>query len=162
MAAEQPAGERHFSVQRLYVKDLSFESPHAPEIFRSPWKPQHELALNTRINTLEPGVYEVVLAVTAKVKIEDRTAFIVEVQQAGIFLAQGFPEEELGPLLGAYCPSVLFPYARELISDLSIRGSFPPLVLQHVNFDVLFAQHQQQLAAQSEGQPQSQGDGSGG
>lgn len=150
MADEQQNSERQFSVQRVYTKDVSFESPNAPEIFRGEWKPAHELNLNTKINKLEDNVYEVVLSVTVSAKVGDKTAFIVEVQQAGIFTSLGFPEEELGPLLGAYCPNLLFPYAREVVSDLVVKGSFPQLVLQHVNFDLLFAQHQQQ-AAQDQG-----------
>jgi preprotein translocase subunit SecB len=151
MTQEQPAGERHFSVQRVYTKDVSFESPNAPEIFRGEWKPTHELNLNTKIDRLDETVYEVVLAVTVTAKMGERTAFIVEVQQAGIFTTAGFPEAEMGPLLGAYCPSLLFPYAREVVSDLVVKGSFPQLVLQHVNFDALFAQHQQQAAAEAQG-----------
>ncbi|QGU31951.1 protein-export chaperone SecB [Thermochromatium tepidum] len=150
MTEEQQNNERQFSVQRLYTKDVSFESPNAPEIFRGEWKPRHELRLNTTINPLDTDVYEVVLAVTVTVKVEDKTAFLVEVQQAGIFTAHGFAEEELGPLLGAYCPNLLFPYAREVVSDLVVKGSFPPLVLQHVNFDLLFAQHQRQAAEQAQ------------
>ena len=150
MTEEQQNNERQFSVQRVYTKDVSFESPNAPEIFRGEWKPRHELNLNTKINQLDATVYEVVLAVTVTVKVEDKTAFLVEVQQAGIFTAQGFSEEDLGPLLGAYCPNLLFPYAREVVSDLVVKGSFPQLVLQHVNFDVLFAQHQQQAAEQAQ------------
>lgn len=143
--SQQPATnerERQFSVQRIYTRDVSFESPNVPDIFRGEWKPRHELNLNTKITPLDAHVYEVVLGVTVTVKVEDKTAFLVEVQQAGIFTAQGFGEEELGPLLGAYCPNLLFPYAREVVSDLVVKGSFPQLVLQHVNFDVLFAQQQ--------------------
>ncbi|MBK1722091.1 protein-export chaperone SecB [Thiocystis violacea] len=151
MAEEQQSSERQFSVQRVYTKDVSFESPNAPEIFRGEWKPTHELNLNTKINKLEDRVYEVVLAVTVSAKVGDKTAFIVEVQQAGIFTSIGFSEEELGPLLGAYCPTLLFPYAREVVTDLVVKGSFPQLVLQHVNFDVLFAQHQQQAAPAQNG-----------
>ncbi|MBK1717439.1 protein-export chaperone SecB [Thiocystis violacea] len=150
MAEEQQNSERQFSVQRVYTKDVSFESPNAPEIFRGDWKPRHELNLNTKINQLEEHVYEVVLSVTVTAKVEEKTAFLVEVHQAGIFTEQGFSEAELGPLLGAYCPTLLFPYAREVVSDLVVKGSFPQLVLQHVNFDVLFAQHQQQAAGPAE------------
>lgn len=142
--------ERLFSVQRIYTKDVSFESPNAPDVFRGEWTPKHDLNLNTKINQLDETVFEVILAVTVTVTVEDKTAFIVEVQQAGIFSADGFPENELAPLLGAYCPSILFPYAREVVSDLVVKGSFPQLVLQHVNFDVLFAQHQQQAAGQGQ------------
>lgn len=142
--------ERQFAVQRIYLKDLSFESPNAPEVFRGEWKPQHELNLNTRVNRLEGPNFEVVLALTVTVKVGERTAFIVELEQAGIFHVQGFPEAELGPMLGAYCPSILFPYAREAVTDLVVKGSFPQLVLQHVNFDLLYAQRQQQARAEAE------------
>lgn len=160
MAEAQQNTERQFSTQRVYIKDVSFEAPNAPELFRGEWKPTHELNLNTKINKLEEQVYEVVLSVTVSAKVADKTAFIVEVQQAGIFTSAGFSEEELGPLLGAYCPTLLFPYAREVVSDLVTKGSFPQLVLQHVNFDHLFAQHQQQAAQQqAAAEPQAGGDG---
>jgi preprotein translocase subunit SecB len=141
--------ERQFAVQRIYTKDLSFESPNAPEIFRGEWQPQNELNLNTKVNRLADQAYEVVLSVTVTAKVGDKTAFIVEVQQAGIFTMAGFSEQELGPMLGAYCPNLLFPYAREAVSELVTKGSFPQLVLQHVSFDALFAQHQQEAAAQA-------------
>ncbi len=148
---DQTNPERQFAVQRTYLKDLSFESPNAPEVFRGEWKPQNELNLNTKVNRLDEQTYEVVLSVTVTAKVGDKTAFIVEVHQAGIFTLGGFSEEELGPMLGAYCPNLLFPYAREAVSDLVTKGSFPQLVLQHVSFDALFAQHQQQAAAEAEG-----------
>ena len=148
---DQTNPERQFAVQRIYTKDLSFESPNAPEIFRGEWKPQNELNLNTKVNRLSDQAYEVVLSVTVTAKVGDKTAFIVEVQQAGIFTMAGFTEQELGPMLGAYCPNLLFPYARETVSDLVTKGSFPQLVLQHVSFDALFAQHQQEAAAQATG-----------
>jgi len=147
----QPENPRQFAIQRIYVKDLSFESPNAPEIFRNNWEPKHELNVNTKVTPLEQDTYEVVLSLTVTSKIEDKTALIVEVQQAGIFTAQGFPENELGPLLAAYCPNQLFPYAREAVSDLVTKGSFPQVVLQPINFDVLYAQHQQQAAQQAAG-----------
>ena len=144
--------QRHFTVQRIYTKDVSFESPNAPDVFRGEWQPKNELNLNTQVNTLEEaGVYEIVLSVTVTTKVADKTAFLVEVQQAGIFSLTGFSEEELGPMLGAYCPNLLFPYAREVVSDLVTKGSFPQLVLQHVSFDALFAQQQQQAAQQTAG-----------
>ncbi|MBV5275789.1 MAG: protein-export chaperone SecB [Lamprocystis purpurea] len=146
---DQTNPERQFAVQRIYTKDLSFESPNAPEIFRGEWKPQNELNLNTKVNRLSDQAYEVVLSVTVTAKVGDKTAFIVEVQQAGIFTMAGFTEQELGPMLGAYCPNLLFPYARETVSDLVTKGSFPQLVLQHVSFDALFAQHQQEAATQA-------------
>ncbi|EXJ17123.1 protein-export chaperone SecB [Imhoffiella purpurea] len=147
---QQQSSERQFSVQRVYIKDVSFESPNAPEIFRGEWKPKHELNLNTKVNPLNENVYEVVLSVNVSAKVDDKVAFVVEVQQAGIFTANGFSEEELGPLFGAYCPNLLFPYAREVVSDLVVKGSYPQLVLQHVNFDMLYAQHQKQAMEQDE------------
>jgi len=156
MAENQKSSpERQFQLLRIYTKDVSFEAPNAPDIFRGNWQPQHELNLNTKVNKLEEESYEVVLSVTATTKMEDKTAFIVEVHQAGVFGVKGFPETELGPLLGAYCPNLLFPYAREVVSDLVTKGSFPQLVLQPVNFEALFAQHQQQLAEQAKTQADS-------
>ncbi len=145
----ETAPERQFAVQRIYTKDLSYESPNAPDIFRGEWKPKHELNINTKINQLDANIYEVILSVTVSAQVEEKTAFIVEVQQAGIFSISGFPEQELAPMLGAYCPTLLFPYAREVITDLVVKGSFPQLVLQHVNFDALFAQHHMQQAKES-------------
>ncbi|MBK5966625.1 protein-export chaperone SecB [Thiocystis minor] len=146
---EQQPPERQFSVQRVYTKDVSFESPNAPAIFRGEWKPKHDINITTKIDRLDEYLYEVVLSVTVSALVEEKTAFIVEVQQAGIFSMSGFAEAELGPMLGAYCPTLLFPYAREVVSDLVVKGSFPQLVLQHVNFDALFAQHQQQAMEQA-------------
>lgn len=151
MAEHEPQPlERQFSVQRVYTKDVSFESPNAPDIFRGEWKPKHDLNITTKINHLGEHLYEVVLSVTVSAMVDDKTAFIAEVQQAGIFSMNGFSEAELGPMLGAYCPTLLFPYAREVVSDLVVKGSFPQLVLQHVNFDALFAQHQQQAMESSQ------------
>lgn len=147
---ETPAQEREFVIQRIYVKDLSFESPNAPEVFRGEWNPQNELNLNTEVNRLDDQSFEVVLTVTVTAKLGEKTAFIAEVHQAGVFTLGGFPEHELAPLVGAYCPNILFPYAREALTDVVTKGSFPQLVLQPINFDILFAQHQQQAAAQAQ------------
>jgi preprotein translocase subunit SecB len=153
MTEKEQQQERQFMVQRIYTKDLSYESPNAPEIFREDWQPKHELNLNTHVNKLSEHSYEVLLSVTVTTKIKDKTALIVEVQQAGLFAVKGFPEPELASLLGAYCPNFLFPYAREVVSDLVTKGSFPQLLLQPVNFDALFAQHQQKRREQEEGKP---------
>lgn len=152
---EQTPPERQFVVQRIYLKDASFESPNAPDIFRGDWRPTHDLNLGTKVEKLDDQIYEVVLSVTVSVKVEDKTAFLVEVHQAGIFTVGAFPEQEMGPMLGAYCPSLLFPYAREVVSDLVVKGSFPQLVLQHVNFDLLYAQHRQQAMEQQGGAAES-------
>jgi len=145
---ENSNSERQFAIQRIYTKDVSFESPNAPDIFRGEWKPSNELNLNTKVNRLADNAYEVVLSVTVTTSVGDKTAFIVEVHQGGIFTLSGFSDQELGPMLGAYCPNMLFAYAREVVSDLVTKGSFPQLVLQHVSFEALYAQHQQQAAAQ--------------
>lgn len=145
---DQQANERQFQIQRIYIKDVSFEAPNAPTIFLENGQPKNELSFNTKVEAHEDDSYEVVLSVTASVKVEEKTAFIVEIQQAGLFGVRGFPKAELGPLLGAYCPNILFPYAREAMTDLVTKGSFPQLVLQPVNFEALYAQHQQQVAEQ--------------
>jgi preprotein translocase subunit SecB len=144
--------ERQFAVQRIYVKDVSFESPHSPDVFRGEWQPTQEINITNKINKLQDNIYEVVLAVTVTAKLGEKTAFIVEVQQAGIFAVAGFSEQELGPMLAVYCPTLLYPYARETVSDLVIKGSFPQLYLQHVNFDVLYAQRQQAAMAEAQRQ----------
>lgn len=142
--------ERQFAIQKIYVKDLSFETPHSPGIFAADWRPDVNLNLSSEAQSLASDVYEVVLAVTVTVKVGDKTAFLVEVQQAGVFNARGFEQQDLGHMLGSYCPNILFPYAREAVSDLVVRGGFPQLVLAPVNFDALYAQHlSQQTASQA-------------
>lgn len=141
----QPQDERTFQLHRIYIKDLSFESPNSPRVFIGDWQPKHELNLNTQINRIDELTFEVILSVTVTTHLGDQTACIVEVQQAGLVGVKGFSEQELGPLLGAYCPNLLFPYAREAISDLVGKGSFPQLLLQPVNFEVLYAQRQREM-----------------
>lgn len=129
-----------FSLQRIYVRDLSFEAPKTPEIFRQEWKPAITLDLNTRQKDLGGDFHEVVLTVSVTVKNGEDTAFIAEVQQAGIFLIKGLDSASMSHTLGAFCPSLLFPYAREALDNLVVRGSFPALMLSPVNFDALYAQ----------------------
>jgi preprotein translocase subunit SecB len=145
--AQQQQGQ--FAIQRIYCKDISFETPNSPMIFQDEWKPQADLQIETNSADLGNGVYDVTLSITATVKVGDKVAFLVEVNQSGIFSATGIPEEQLGPMLGAFCPNILFPYAREAISDISNRGGFPPLLLSPVNFDALYAQRMQQKQAQA-------------
>jgi preprotein translocase subunit SecB len=132
-----------FGIQRIFTKDMSFESPNAPEIFRKEWKPQVKLDLNTATRALDSEAFEVVLTLTVSAKIEDQTAFLCEVQQGGIFTVSGFPEETRDQMLGAYCPNILFPYAREAIDNAVVKGSFPALMLAPVNFDALYMQNKQ-------------------
>jgi len=141
-----------FAIQKIYTKDISFETPNSPAIFsEAKWEPEINVQLNSRAAQLNPGLHEVVLTVTVTAKQGDKTAFLVEVQQAGIFQAEGIDEAQMGHLLGSFCPNILFPYAREAISDLVSRGGFPQLLLAPVNFDALYAQHlQQQQASQQE------------
>ena len=138
-AAPEAQGPQ-FSLQRIYVRDLSFEAPKSPEIFRQEWTPSVELDLNTRQKPLEGDFHEVVLTLSVTVKPAGEVAFIAEVQQAGIFLISGLDAAAMSHTLGAFCPNILFPYAREALDNLVTRGSFPALMLAPVNFDALYAQ----------------------
>ncbi|GLS82037.1 protein-export chaperone SecB [Paraferrimonas haliotis] len=148
-AAEQQAGPQ-FNIQRIYTKDISFETPNSPAIFQKEWQPEVKLDLDTRSEKLADNVFEVILSLTVTAAIGEETAFLCEVQQAGIFSIEGLSEQQLAHSLGAYCPNVLFPYAREAIGSLVARGTFPQLNLAPVNFDALFAQYVQQRQAQAE------------
>ncbi|WP_031433862.1 protein-export chaperone SecB [Methylomarinum vadi] len=141
--------EKQFSIQKIYTKDISFETPNAPKVFTSKWEPSVDFNLGTNVETLENNLFEVSLTVTVTVKTADTTAYLVEATQAGIFTLSGFTEQEMGPMLGSFCPNILFPYAREVVSDLVSKGGFPQLLLAPVNFDALYAQHLQQSQQQS-------------
>jgi len=143
--AEQAAGDRQVAIQRIYVKDISFESPKAPEVFSEEWKPDINMQLNTRSAKRDDGTYEVVLTVTIDTKNDNGTVFLCEVQQAGVFVIKGFSDDEVKQVAGSFCPNQLFPYARAAIADLVSRGGFPNLALQPINFDALMAQHQQEM-----------------
>ncbi len=146
--SQNPAGApdddaQVFKIQRIYLKDVSYESPQSPAVFigNTSWQPNVSLHLNTESTKLENDLYESVLAVTATVKLEETTAYLIEVKQAGLFLIRGFEQERLGPMLGSFCPNLLFPFAREAIASLVQKGGFPQLLLDPVNFDALYAQH---------------------
>ncbi len=136
--------EKQFSIQKIYTKDMSFETPNSPKVFTEKWEPTVEFNLGTHVLPLENSMYEVALIVTITVKNGDATAYLVEVNQAGIFSLGGFNDAEMGPMLGSFCPNILFPYAREAISDLVTKGGFPQMLLAPVNFDALYSQHLQQ------------------
>jgi preprotein translocase subunit SecB len=139
-----PSDTRNLQILKLYIKDVSFESPMTPGIFQAQWNPQLDLKFNMETKKLDETNFEVTLGVTATATNDQgQTAFLVELQQAGIFLIEGFNESEMDHLTKAYCPNILFPFAREAIADLSTRGGFPPLVLQPVNFDAMYAQQKQ-------------------
>lgn len=129
-----------FAILRIYLKDASFETPNSPAMFKQEWKPEISLQLNTRSNPLDNDLYEVVLSVTTTASIGDQTAFLAEIQQAGIFSIKGLEDTHRDAMLGAYCPNTLFPYAREAISDLVLKGGFPQLLLKPVNFDAIYQQ----------------------
>lgn len=140
-----------FAIQRIFVKDISFEAPNAPAIFRKEWKPEVQLDLDTRSEKLEEDVYQVVLSLTVTTKVEDEVAFLCEVQQAGIFSIGQLEDAQMAHMLASFCPNTLFPYAREAVSNLVNRGTFPQLNLAPVNFDALFAQYLQKRQAEMQG-----------
>ncbi len=149
---EKKAQENQFAIQKLYVKDISFESPGAPEAFNfKKWEPKITLNLNNVHKLLSENVYEAVLTITATVEHQEKTAFLVEVQQAGIFTIAGFKGPDRNYILASQCMNILFPYAREVISDLITRGGFPPLILSPVNFDALYQQHIKQQKEKERG-----------
>ncbi|WP_006787751.1 protein-export chaperone SecB [Thiorhodospira sibirica] len=145
---ENVPAQPEFSLQKIYTKDASFESPRAPQIFTGDWKPETNVQLNSQARALDDqGLHEVELSVTVTTTSHEQTAFLVEVKQAGIFVIRGFEPQQMGHLLAAYCPGILFPYAREVISDLVSKGGFPQMLLAPVNFDALYAQQLQQQNA---------------
>ena len=146
------SGGAQFSLQRIYIKDVSFESPKSPDAFVGQWKPAVNLELNSHHKVVGTDLYEVVLSVTVTVKKEDdEVIYLSEVQQAGIFMVKGMDDDGIAKTLGSFCPSVLFPYAREAIDSLVVKGSFPPLMLAPVNFDAIYEQSRQQQSAQASG-----------
>lgn len=146
-SAQSNEAQREFAIQRVYLKDVSFETPNSPAVFATQWQPEVNVEINSGGSRLGDNVFEVVLTLTITCKAGDKTAYLVEVQQAGIFTIAGFDETTLSGMLGSYCPNILFPYARETISSLVTKGSFPQLLLAPINFDALYAQH---LARQQE------------
>lgn len=144
---EPPDGE--FVIKKIFCKDISFETPNSPGIFQAEWKPKADVHLRTDAKKIAPGEYEVVLMVTVTVEVEGKTAFLAEVKHAGIFGITGLTSDEMGPTLGSFCPSILFPYSREVVSDLVTRGGFPQFILAPVNFEALYQKH---LAEQTEEQ----------
>lgn len=143
----QKQGQPQFALQRIYVKDLSFEAPLGYTAFQKQWNPKVQLDLNTTNTKIDEQNYEVVLTLTVTAKQDEDTAFLVEVQQAGIFGAAGFAQQQLHQILNMMCPNILFPYARETVDSLVLRGSFPPLMIAPVNFEALY---QQALAKQQQ------------
>lgn len=144
------AGEQagiNFTIQRIYVKDMSFESPQSPHVFGSKeWKPEVNIELSVKNEKLDASNYEVVLLITVTLNHEGKAVLVNEVKQAGIFTIEGLEDERLNHLLASYCPNILFPYAREVISDTVVRGGFPQLLLAPVNFDALYEESKRKAA----------------
>lgn len=159
MAEQKPDGidanRVTLALQRVYLKDSSFEAPNSPAIFTGDWSPTVQLNISTETNDLGGGAYEAVLSVTVDAKQGDKTAFLIEVQQAGVFIMQGLEPEDLQRALIMFCPQQLYPFAREMVADLSGKGGFPALQLQPVNFDAIASQairkQQAEQAAQAAG-----------
>ncbi|MFW5427131.1 MAG: protein-export chaperone SecB [Methylophagaceae bacterium] len=153
MAEEKAAStedqQARFVIQKIYTKDISFETPNSPEIFRDEWKPQLDLQLGNEYTRIDDDNHEITLTVTVTAKVEDKVAFLAEVKQAGIFSLTGYSDQEMGPLVGSYCPNTLFPFAREVISDIVLKGGFPQLVLAPVNFDALYMNQIEQAKKQA-------------
>jgi len=139
MADEQQQGPQ-LAIQKIYVKDLSYEAPNTPAIFTEQIEPKVDLQMHNEAKSLDENNHEIVLTITVTVQLEDRTVYLVEVKQAGIFTLSGFTEEQLTHVSATACPNILFPYAREAISDVVTRGGFPPLLLNPVNFDAVYQQ----------------------
>jgi preprotein translocase subunit SecB len=149
MAQEEPtpAPQKQLLLQKIYVKDLSFESPKAPMVFTTNVSPQTQLNVRSSAQQVAPGTQEVTLTITVEAKDKDSTLFLAEVAQSGIFVIQGYSAEEQSILIGSFCPNTLYPFAREAISDLVSKGGFPPLLLQPLNFDAIYQQAVQERAA---------------
>ncbi len=151
-AATNEVKQPEFQIQRVYIKDVSFEAPSTPLVFQKEWQPEVKLDMDTKTAVLAENIYEVALTLTVTCTLGEETAFLCEVKQAGIFTVANLEGPQLAHCLGAYCPTILFPYARETISSLVSRGSFPQLNLAPVNFDALFASHMAQQAQASNSQ----------
>lgn len=140
-----------FTIEKLFVKDLSLEVPNAPRVYLERATPQVEIQMNNSTNPVDDGYFEVLLKVTVTAKVGDKTMFLVEVSQGGVFQIRNVPQAELEPLLGITCPNILYPYVREVVSDAVVRAGFPPVVLSPVNFEAVFQARQQGLAQAPEG-----------
>jgi preprotein translocase subunit SecB len=139
-----------FAVEKIYVKDVSFEAPGAPQVFTEQGQPNLEMNLNQRVQRVADNLFEVELGVTLSCKLAEKTIYLVEVRQAGLFGLGGFDDQTLDGMLGVHCPNILYPYARQAVSDLITAGGFPPFLLQPINFEALYAEGIRQRAAQQD------------
>jgi len=150
------AAPRGLQIKRIFLKDLSFETPMGIEAFNRNWKPKIEQEINVQVSDHSDDLYEVVLLITATAYIEDKVAFLVEVKQAGLFAVSGLEQSQMSQIINTACPQVLFPYAREVIDSTLARGAFPPLMLPPINFDAVFAHAIQQAKQNKDGQSSSE------
>lgn len=144
--AAQQNNQPLFNMEKIYVKDLSLEIPHAPQIFLVRDNPQIDVQLHSQAGTVEDGVFEVTVTSTVTAKVGEQVMFLIEAKQAGIFQIRNVPNEELEPVLAVVCPNILFPYLREVVSDVAVRAGFAPVLLNPINFEVLYQQQKQQQA----------------
>ena len=142
-----------FSIEKLYVKDISLEIPNAPQVFLERETPQVDIQLHHESKLVEEGVYQTLLTVTVTAKAKEKTLFLAEVGQAGIFVIRNIPEKDLEPILGIACPNILYPYVREVVSDIVSRAGFPPVVLTPVNFEALYDAQKQAQAGEQPASP---------
>jgi preprotein translocase subunit SecB len=151
MAQEQPtpAPQKQLLLQKIYVKDVSFESPKAPMVFTQNVTPQTQLNVRSSAQQVAPDTQEVTLTITVEAKDKDSTLFLAEVAQSGIFVIQGYTQDEQALLIGSFCPNTLYPFAREAVADLITKGGFPQLLLQPLNFDAIYAQAVQERGARA-------------
>jgi len=143
--------QAQFTVEKIYVKDVSFEAPYTPQVFNDQGQPQLNMNLNQKVGRLDGGLFEVILGVTLTCTLNEKTVYLAEVEQAGIFGLAGFDDRTLDMMLGTYCPNVLFPYVRQSISDLITNGGFPPFYMQPINFEALYAEGLRRRAEQAQG-----------
>ena len=162
MAENEQAIDKQLAIQKIYIKDFSFESPNTPQVFsRADWSPKTDLNLRSSHTAGSENNHEVVLTITVEAKEDDKTVFLIELHQAGLFHVSGYNEDEFKAIIGSFCPNILFPYARESISSMISKGGFPEFVLQPINFDALYAQGMAQAKAQAEAEAAGgNGDGS--
>lgn len=144
--AAQENNQPIFNLDKIYVKDLSMEIPNAPKIFLDRESPQVDIQLHTQAGSIDEGLFEVLVMATVTAKVGEKIMFLIEVKQAGIFQIRNIPAAELEPILAVICPNILFPYLREVVSDVSVRGGFAPALLNPINFDALYQQQKLQQA----------------
>jgi len=151
--AEQESKQRQLTLQKIYIKDMSFESPNSPGIFTSgDVTPKTNMNIRSTHGGAQNDLHEVVLTITIETKHEDKTLFLVELQQAGLFHITGYGPQELEAIVGSFCPNTLFPYAREVIASIISKGGFPEFLLQPINFDALYAESRRKAQEQAQGQ----------